>query len=90
VQKWNDDSTAGPLCPRIEDYDIFFATQRVESVSNRGEKVYVRDADGKPKRDLHGHFIVAHDLFNHEGLTEDGIAEAFVEFAKKESFSFFH
>jgi type I restriction enzyme M protein len=32
---------------------------------------------------------VDHDLFNHDGLTEDGIAEAFIEFAKKENLSFF-
>ena len=29
------------------------------------------------------------DLFNHDGMTEDGIAEAFIEFAKKEKLSFF-
>jgi type I restriction enzyme M protein len=39
--------------------------------------------------DLHGHLIVKHDLFNHDGLTRDGIAEAFIEFAKKERLSFF-
>lgn len=39
-------------------------------------------------RDMHGHYIVDHDLFNHEGLTQDGIAEAFIEFAKKENMSF--
>ena len=38
--------------------------------------------------DSHGHFIVKHDLFNHDGLTKDGIAEAFLEFAKKEKLSF--
>lgn len=27
VQKWNDDPAKGPLCPKVEDYDIFFATQ---------------------------------------------------------------
>lgn len=90
VQKWNRDPTAGPLCPEVEDYEIFFATQRTESVNNRGHKVYIRETDGSPNRDIHGHFIVAHDLFNHEGLTQDGIAEAFVEFAKKEGLSFFH
>ncbi len=89
VQKWNDDSKAGPLCSKVDDYEIFFATQQVESVNNRGEKVYVRDENGNVVRDSHGHFIVAHDLFNHEGLTKDGIAEAFVEFAKKERLSFF-
>jgi type I restriction enzyme M protein len=39
--------------------------------------------------DEHGHLIVKHDLFNHDGLTNDGIAEAFIEFAKKEGLSFF-
>jgi type I restriction enzyme M protein len=39
--------------------------------------------------DTHGHLIVKHDLFNHDGLTKDGIAEAFAEFAKKEKLSFF-
>jgi type I restriction enzyme M protein len=58
-------------------------------VNNRGQKVYVREADGSPQRDNHGHFIVAHDLFSHDGLTQDGIAEAFIEFAKKERLGFF-
>lgn len=89
VQKWNDDPAAGPLCPKVEDYNIFFATQQVESVNNSGEKVYVRREDGTLMRDAHGHFIVAHDLYNHEGLTSDGIAEAFQEFAAQEQFSFF-
>ncbi len=39
--------------------------------------------------DPHNHWIVDHDLFNHDGLTEEGIAEAFIEFAKKEKLSFF-
>ncbi len=39
--------------------------------------------------DLHDHLIVDHDLFNHDGLTQNGIVEAFQEFAKKEKLSFF-
>ncbi|MAB00176.1 MAG: SAM-dependent methyltransferase [Stappia sp.] len=89
VQKWNDDPAAGSLCPKVEDYNIFFATQQVESVNNSGDKVYVRGGDGTLMRDTHGHFVVAHDLYNHEGLTSDGIAEAFQEFAAQEQFSFF-
>lgn len=89
VQKWNDDAKAGPLCPKVEDYDIFFATQQVESVDNSGRKVYRKNPDGTFLRDTHGHFVVAHDLFNHDGLTEDGVAEAFEEFARKEGLSFF-
>lgn len=89
VQKWNDDPAAGPLCPQTDDYNIFFATQRLESKDTSGEKIVARGKDGKPLRDSHGHWVVQHDLFNHEGLTQDGIAEAFAEFAKKEKLSFF-
>ena len=89
IQKWNDDPKAGLLCPKVDDYNIFFATQQVESVNNSGEKVYVRRDDGNLLRDTHGHFVVAHDLFNHEGLTRDGIAEAFWEFGTGEGLSFF-
>jgi len=89
VQKWNDDPAAGPLCPRLEDYNIFFATQQVESVDNSGRKVYRKNPDGTFLRDSHNHLIVEHDLFNHDGLTQDGIAEAFEEFARREGLPFF-
>lgn len=89
VQKWNDDPAAGPLCSKVTDYNIFFATQQVESVDNSGRKVYRRKPDGTFMRDNHGHFIVEHDLFNHDGLSQDGIAEAFEEFARREDLSFF-
>lgn len=58
---------------------------------NSGEKIYVKKCDGSGDflLDDHGHLIIDHDLFNHEGKTEDGIAEAFIEFSKKENFSFF-
>ena len=89
VQKWNEDAAAGPLCPRIDDYNIFFATQQVESVNSGGEKVYACGSNASPLRDADGHFIVAHDLFSHKGLTGSGIAEAFWEFAAGEDLSFF-
>ena len=47
-----------------------------------------KNPDGTPVLDEHGHLIVKHDLFNHDGKTQDGIAEAFIEFAKKEKLSF--
>ena len=113
VQKWDD-----RLCPRRDDYPIFFATMQEPSKDNSGEKIFVRKKDypiaitqnvtaeleaadplehyDKYPKDIdeylldgHGHLIVKHDLFNHEGLTKDGIAEAFEEFAKKEKLSFF-
>jgi type I restriction enzyme M protein len=112
VQKWDE-----KLCPKVDDYPIFFATMQEPSKDNSGEKIYVRKRDfvkakespvrkniaAEPRAyyqttpkdadeyqlDLHGHLIVKHDLFNCDGLTRDGIAEAFIEFAKKERLSFF-
>lgn len=113
VQKWDAE-----LCPKVNDYPIFFATMQEPSKDNSGEKIFVKrkgysDAfepetepdtekvsgpidhyDTTPENlqeyllDSHGHLIVKHDLFNHEGQTQDGIAEAFIEFAKKEELSF--
>lgn len=113
IQKWDD-----KLCPKVDDYPIFFATMQEPSKDNSGEKIFVRKKDFPRKAknsdvsddavaepidryeavptdledyllDTHGHLIVKHDLFNHDGLTKDGIVEAFAEFAKKEKLSFF-
>jgi type I restriction enzyme M protein len=88
VQKWDEE-----LCPKVDDYNIFFATMQKPSKDNSGDKIYLKETDEngnlKYKLDNHGHLIVDHDLFNHDGLTQDGIAEAFAEFAKKEGLSFF-
>lgn len=112
IQKWDE-----KLCPKVEDYPIFFATMQEQSKDNSGEKIFVRKKDfpksakkeagasmvaepvdhyeATPQAleeyllDTHGHLIVKHDLFNHDGLTKDGIAEAFAEFGKKEKLSFF-
>lgn len=115
VQKWNDDPKAGALCPRQDDYNIFFATMRKSGKDNSGDKIWrkITSSTTSPAedelselmsplpvqrivgmeanflKDNHGHLVVDHDLYNHEGLTEDGIAEAFIEFAKKENLSFF-
>lgn len=119
VQKWNDNPDVGPLCPRKDDYPIFFATMQQPSKDNSGDKIYLKRNDvvapdheavdaaenvvadavdryaASPESldefvlDSHDHLIVKHDLFNHDGLTQDGIAEAFIEFAKKEGLSFF-
>ena len=93
VQKWNDDASIGDLCPRLDDYPIFFATQQKSGKDNSGDKIFVKESasegSGDYALDAHGHLIVDHDLFNHDGKTQDGIAEAFIEFAKKERLSFF-
>lgn len=88
VQKWNDDAKAGPLCPKRDDYDIFFATQQKAPKDNSGDKIYVKAPEGGPLRDAHNHFVVQQDLYDHEGLTGPGIAEAFAEFAKGQTLSF--
>ena len=85
VQKWDDE-----LCPKKDDYPIFFATQQKKGKDNSGDKIYVKLSDGSNTLDSHGHLVVEHDLYNHENITGDGIAEAFTEFAKKEGLSFFH
>jgi type I restriction enzyme M protein len=125
-QKWDDE-----LCPKTDDYNIFFATQQLEGKNNSGDKLFwkkphnavmlTKEASNETGRsfvpqddnavigatttiekdaitDQHGHPIVYHDLFatineydddTNEQLTPDGIAEAFIEFAKKEQLSFF-
>jgi len=118
IQKWDDE-----LCPKVDDYPIFFATMQEPSKDNSGDKIYIRKKDNPTYRvkptvtdpeqaeleltedvldhyvntpkeleeyllDSHDHLIVKHDLFNHDGLTQDGISEAFSEFAKKEGLSF--
>jgi len=89
VQKWNEDSELGPLCPHKTDYPIFFATQQVQSKDTSGEKILATGPDGKLLIDSHGHYFTRHDLFNHDGLTGDGVAEAFEQFAIREKLSFF-
>ena len=105
VQKWDE-----VLCPKVDDYNIFFATQQKEGKNNSGDKLYWKtDKSGSTTDsklalcDKYGHPIVYHDLFatieynwneqthtnDIKQLTPDGIAEAFIEFAKKEQLSFF-
>jgi len=93
VQKWDDE-----LCPKKDDYPIFFATMQKPSKDNSGDKLLLSDPDtGLPALDEHGHLIVDHDLYQlsyqkKSGETvclDGGIAEAFIEFAKKEGLSFF-
>lgn len=162
VQKWDD-----KLCPKVDDYNIFFATQQKPAKDNSGNKIYIKqdyvtvsdirefaekgmisetytrdefienfgsieettkyysyqldrwfngkqyaEIDDQAKKncdkkvrceefskrvsDEHGHLVVDHDLYKQsykEGeeiiTLEDGIAEAFAEFAKKEGLSFF-
>ena len=64
LQKWNEDPAAGLLCPRREDYPIFFATSQEGGKDTSGEYVYLTDGKGRRLYDLHAHPMVDHDLFN--------------------------
>ena len=89
LQKYGGvDENGKELCPKCDDYNIFFATMNEPSKDNSGEKIYLKDSNGEFVLDSHGHKIIKHDLFNHDGLTGDGIAEAFIDFAKAENLSF--
>lgn len=115
LQKWGGTDEKGEeLCPKVEDYNIFFATMSKPSKDNSGDKIYY------PLLDFNEHLAVEHDLFNphlegdepikqknesepefekreaqylkrkakYDEIQRDGIAEAFIEFAKYENFSF--
>lgn len=88
LQKWNDDPKIGPLCPKDEDYPIFFAVSEKSGKLNSGDYDYLKNGQGKMKLDKYGHMIVNHDLHNHGGELPDGVAEAFIEWAKSEKLSF--
>ena len=77
VQKWDDN-----LCPKKEDYPIFFAVSEKSGKDNSGNPVYVKDEFGKPKLDEHEHLIIDDDL--------NEIAQKFEEWAKKEKLSFWN
>jgi type I restriction enzyme M protein len=83
VQKWDD-----KLCPKGDDYPIFFAVSEKPGKDNSGDYIYVKNGEGKPKLDKYGHLIVDHDLHDHNGELFNGIAEAFIDWAKKEKLSF--
>ena len=89
LQKWNDDPKAGPLCPKKEDYPIFFAVSEKGGKDNSGDYIYLKNGhNGQYKLDKNGHLIVEHDLHSHSGELPGGIAEAFIKWAKKEKLSF--
>ena len=83
VQKWDQ-----TLCQKVDDYSIFFAVSEKGGKDNSGDYVYVKNHNGQDKLDANGHLIVDHDLHNHGGELPDGIAEAFIEWAKGEKLSF--
>ena len=62
------------------DYPIFFAVNQKPGKDNSGEYRYKRSPSGEPLMDKYGCPVIDHDLGE--------IAEAFVRFAKEQSFDF--
>jgi len=85
VQKWDDE-----LCPKVDDYPIFFAVSEKGGKDNSGDYIYVKNDNGQFTLDKNGHLIFDHDLHNHGGELPDGIAEAFIEWARMEQLSFWN
>lgn len=83
LQKWDD-----TLCPKADDYQLFFAIMQKETKDNSGRKIYIKDSRGDVLLDSRGQKMIDHDLFSQDGVTEDGIFEAFREFGIKENLSF--
>ncbi len=87
--KWNYE---GLYKLRIGDwrviYDVNHGVSEKGGKNNSGDYTYLKTANGQDKLDKNGHLIVDHDLHNHNGELPDGIAEAFIEFAKSEGLSF--
>ncbi len=83
VQKWDDE-----LCPKKEDYPIFFAVSEKSGKDNSGDYVFLKNGNGLNKLDKNGHLIIDHDLHNHGGELPDGVAEKFIDWAKSENLSF--
>ncbi|PIR13842.1 SAM-dependent methyltransferase [Candidatus Falkowbacteria bacterium CG11_big_fil_rev_8_21_14_0_20_39_10] len=83
VQKWDD-----KLCPKVEDYPIFFAVSEKSGKDNSGDYVFLKNGGGQSKLDKNGHLVINHDLHNHDGELPNGVAEKFIEWAKSEHLSF--
>jgi type I restriction enzyme M protein len=83
LQKWDN-----KICPKKDDYPIFFGVSEKSGKDNSGEYVYVKNGEGKPKLDKYGHLLIDHDLHNQSRELPEGIAEAFIDWAKKEELSF--
>jgi type I restriction enzyme M protein len=62
------------------DYPIFFAVNQKPVKDNSGEYRYKREPNGEPLIDEHSQPVIDHDL--------DEIADAFVKFAKEQSYDF--
>ncbi len=82
LQKWPSftEASAGKVEAPLKDYPIFMAVSKKAGKDNSGDYIYKKDEKGKYIHDSNFRKVLDHDL--------DGIAEAFISFAKKEKFVF--
>ena len=76
LQKWDD-----KICPRVDNYPIFFAVSKKGGKDNSGNYIFKKDKEGRLIIDKYGHPEIDHDLFE--------ISGEFAKFARKENLSFF-
>ena len=75
LQKWDS-----KLCPKVDNYPIFFAVSEKGGKDNSGNYVFIKDEEGRNEIDSYGHPKIDHDLFE--------ISNAFGNFAKEQELSF--
>jgi len=80
LQKWNEDELDEGGNPKVEDYPIFFATQKQSFKDNSGDYIFEKDKDGQVIQDEDGNPKYLSDL--------DEIADAFVDWGKEQGFNF--
>jgi len=76
LQKWGAEA-GEPL----KDYQIFMAVSKKPGKDKSGDYIYKKDPNGNYAHNSQGRKFLEHDL--------DKIADGFMEFAKKQKFSFY-
>ena len=80
LQKWGKEDFDEFGNPSLNDYPIFFATQRQSFKDNSGNYIFEKDEEGNLVKDEYGNPKYLSDL--------DEIAEAFVSWGKEQKLSF--
>lgn len=80
LQKWSPSTKASDGQMHLKDYPIFMAVSKKAGKDNSGDYIYKKDANGNYVHDTRGRKVSDHDL--------DEIADAFIDFAKKQKFNF--
>jgi len=80
LQKWNESAEAGPLCSKLADYPIFFASSEKPGKDSSGNYMFKSGSRGQRVLGPDGHMIVDHDL--------DDIADAFRAWGRRQGLTF--